>query len=58
MPEDGVECESFTIIPIDFLLVYEKKCYPQVYLDICAYEIVDKQMIDYLDENLFKTDEY
>ena len=58
MPEDGVECESFTIIPIDFLLVYEKKCYPQVYLDIWAYEIVDKQMIDYLDENLFETDEY
>ena len=25
MPEDGVECESFKIISIDSLLVYEKK---------------------------------
>ena len=43
---DGVEFESFTIICIDFLLVYENKYYLQVYLDKCAYFIVDKQMID------------
>ena len=55
--EDGVECESFTIISIDPLLVYENKYYLQVYLDNCAYKIVDKQEIDYLDENLFETDE-
>ena len=29
----------------------------QVYLDNCAYEIVDKQIANYLDENLFETDE-
>ena len=29
----------------------------QVYLDNCAYKIVDSQMIDYLDDNLFETDE-
>ena len=55
--EDGVECESFTIISIDPLLVYENKYYLQVYLDNCAYKIVDKQGIDYLDENLFESDE-
>ena len=43
---DGVEFESFTIICIDFLRVYENKYYLQVYLDKCAYFIVDKQMID------------
>ena len=30
---DGIECESFTIIFIDFLLVYEGKYYLQAYLD-------------------------
>ena len=34
-PEDGVECESFTIIFIA-LLVYEGKSYLQAYLDNCA----------------------
>ena len=28
------------------------KYYMQVYLDNCAYKIVDKQMTDYLDENI------
>ena len=41
---------------IDFLLVWESKCYLQVYLDIFTYKIVDKQMIDYLGENLFESD--
>ena len=31
MPKDGVECESFLIISIDFLLVYENKYYLRVY---------------------------
>ena len=57
MPEDGVECEYFTIISIDSLLVYENKYYLQVYLDICFYEIVDKQMVDHLDDHLFEPDE-
>ena len=55
VPEDGVECKSYTIISSDSLLVYENYCL-LVYLDICNYKIVDKQMIDYLD-NLFETDE-
>ena len=45
--------ESFTIISIDSLLLYEDKYYLQVYLDYCAYKVVNTQMIDYLDENLF-----
>ena len=27
VPEDDIECESFIVIPIDSLLVYEKKTY-------------------------------
>ena len=38
MPEDGIEYGSFTVISIDFLLVYEKKYYLQVYLDNFAYK--------------------
>ena len=54
MLEDDIEYESFTAISIDSLLVYENKYYPQAYLDSCAYKIANKQMIDYLDENLFE----
>ena len=54
MPENDVDCESFTVISIDSLLVYKKKYYLQVYLDSCVYKIVNKQMADYLDENLFE----
>ena len=54
MPEDDIECELFTDISIDSLLVYDDKYYPQVFLDNCAYKIVNKQMTDYLDENLFE----
>ena len=54
MPEDDIECETFTVISIDSLLVYENKYYLKVYLDNCAYAIVNKQMTDYLDENLFE----
>ena len=56
MSEDSLEGESFTIISIDSLLVYENKYNLQVYLDHCAYKIVDKQMTDYLHNNLFKID--
>ena len=35
MPEDEVECESFTVISIDSLLVYKHKYYLLVYLDSC-----------------------
>ena len=54
VPEDDTECESFTAISIYFLLVYNNKYYLQVCLDNCAYKIVNKQMTDYLDQNLFE----
>ena len=46
VPEDDIKCESFTVISIDY--------YSIDYLDNCAYKIVNKQMTDYLDENLFE----
>ena len=52
VPEDDIECESFTVISIDSLLEYDSKYYLQVYFDNCAYKIVNKQMADYLDENV------
>ena len=54
MSQDDVEWESFTVVSIDSLLVYGNKYYLQVYLDNCAYKTVNKQMTDYLDENLFE----
>ena len=54
VPEDDIECEFFTVISIDSLLVYEDKYYLQVYLVNCTYKIANKQMTDYLDENLFE----
>ena len=54
VPEDGIECESFTVISIDSLLVYENKYYLRVYLDNCDNKIAIKQMADYLDDNLFE----
>ena len=54
VPEDDIECESFTAIHIDSLLVYKNKQYLQVCLDNCAYKIVNKQMTDYLDESMFE----
>ena len=38
-----MECEFFTVISIDSLLLYN-----------CAYKIVSKQIKYYLDENLFE----
>ena len=52
--EDNIECKSFTVICIDSLIVYKSKYYLQVYVDNCAYKIVNKQMTDYLDENVFE----
>ena len=31
--EDDIECGSFTVISIDYLLIYKNKYYLQVYLD-------------------------
>ena len=36
VPEDGIEFESFTVISIDSLLVYENKYYLQLYLGSCT----------------------
>ena len=52
MPDNDIECISFTVISIDSLLAYENKYYLQVYLDNCAYKIVNKQKTDYLDEKI------
>ena len=51
VPEDDIKCESFTVISIDYLLVYESKYNLQVYLGNCAYKIVNKKMTDHLDKN-------
>ena len=48
VPEDDIECESFTVISIDSLLVYKNKYYLQVHLDNFAYKIANKQMTGYL----------
>ena len=42
VPEDDIECESFTVIFIDSLLVYKNKYYLQVHLDSYVYKIVGK----------------
>ena len=55
--ENKVVCNSFTVISIDSLLVYDNSYYLQVCLDNCAYKTVGNQMIDYLDYDLFETDE-
>ena len=54
VPEDDIECQSFTVISIDSLLVYEIRYYLQAYLDKCAYKVAKKQMTDYLDDNVFE----
>ena len=52
--EDNIACEPFTVIFIDSLLVFENKYFLEISLDSCAYKTVNKQMVDYLDENLFE----
>ena len=54
MPEDDKACESFTVISINSLLVYDKKYYLRVYLDNCTHTTLNKQMTDYLDENFLE----
>ena len=44
-----------TIISSDSLLAYRNKYYLQVYLDNCAQKIANKQITDFLDDNLFET---
>ena len=54
VPEDDIEYELFKIISTDSFLVYVNKYYLQVYLDNYAYKTANKQMTDYLDDNLFE----
>ena len=56
-PKDGVEFETFTTSSIASLVIYESKYYLQVYLDKNSYKIANMKMTDYLDDNLFETDE-
>ena len=54
VPEVDIECESFIVISIDSLFVYDKKYYHlQANLGNCAYKTVKKQTTNYLDENIF-----
>ena len=54
VPENYIESESFTVMSIDSLLVYISKYYMQVYLDNCAYKFLNKQVRDYLHDNVFE----
>ena len=54
MPEDDIECQFFSVISIDSLLLFDKKYYLQVHLHNCAYKTVNKQMTEYLEENIFE----
>ena len=49
-----VECESITIISINYLPVSENKYYSKVQLENYAYIIGNTEMADYLDDNLFE----
>ena len=52
--EDDIICKSFAVLSIDLMPIYKNKYYLQVYLDNCAYKIVNKQIPAYLDESLFE----
>ena len=52
--QDDIECISFTVISIGSSLMHHKKYYLWVYLDNCLYKIVNEQMADSLNENLFE----
>ena len=39
-----IECESFTVISIGSLLVYENKYYLHVYSGNCAYKIANDRL--------------
>ena len=43
MPDDGIKCESFTVISVYSLLVYNSKYYLKVYWDNCAFKIIGKK---------------
>ena len=53
VPEDDIECESFTVISIDSCM-WKHIYYIQVYLNNFPNKIVNKQMTHNLDKNLFE----
>ena len=53
VPKDGVECKSFTMIYFALSTDYEHKYYSQVYFDKFSYRIIEKKMVNCLDDNLF-----
>ena len=55
--ENDIKSESFTVIWISSIFKYRNKYCLKVYLDICVYKTRNKQMIYYLDGNLFEADE-
>ena len=58
VPEDDTDCESFTIIFIESVLVYKTKNIKRIaYLDNYVYKIVNTQMIGILYDHLLKSDE-
>ena len=54
MPKLDAGYESFAIISIDSLLVYNSKYNLQIYLDNCAHKLGNKQIANYPDDNLFE----
>ena len=54
VPKANTECQFFTIFSVDSFFGYKTL---QVYLGNCTFKIVNKQMIDYLGDNPFETDE-
>ena len=58
VPGDDIECRSFTVISIYSLLIYRNKSFLQVYLDNCTYKIANKQVTEYLDDNLSEKTRY
>ena len=51
--------ESYTSSSINSLLVYENKYYQRVYLDSCAYKVVNTEMVYYyLDVKSFESYKY
>ena len=47
MSENDTECEYFTIISLDMLLVYENKYHMQVYLDNCGYKMAKNDRLSW-----------
>ena len=54
MPEDDVECQSFTIISVDSCL-WEQILSTNICRH-CPYKTVNTEMVDYLGDNLFESD--